>query len=152
MEFEDLDEKVEWEAKRVAAAFGVETFEVMESGGEERDYRGKLGTTPMHWSVHKTELTFIYVVIGYTTDYVERSISLLKVPSIDDETEWDFSLTLRSNPEFHHLFARGLYRLGLEDEYVLSQLPQLSAHEKLEFRLSLPREFWPQTWLDEQAK
>jgi hypothetical protein len=38
--------------------------------------------------------------------------------------------------------------LNFEDESVLSQLPPLTAHEKLELRLSLPREFWPQKWAD----
>ncbi|BCM88420.1 hypothetical protein IAD21_00251 [Abditibacteriota bacterium] len=117
----------------------------------ERDYRGNLGTTPIAWSVDKTELTFIHIVIGYTVEYAERSISLLKVPSIHDEIEWDFSLTLHPNSEFHDLFARVLYRLGFEEESVLSQLPTLSMHEKLELRLSMPREFWPKQWLDEEA-
>ncbi len=44
--------------------------------------------------------------------------------------------------------ARGLYRLGFDEPAILAQLPQLSAHEKLELRLSMPREFWPQRWLE----
>ncbi len=48
--------------------------------------------------------------------------------------------------------ARGLYCLGTDDSEALEQFyPAFSFHEKLELRLSLPREFWPQTWLDEEA-
>lgn len=50
------------------------------------------------------------------------------------------------------LLARGLYRLGFEDEDVLAKLNHpLSSHEKMELRLSLPREFWPKMWLAEEA-
>ena len=48
------------------------------------------------------------------------------------------------------LMKRGLYCLGFEDEEVFTQLNcSLTAHERLELRLSLPHEFWPQKWLDE---
>ena len=47
------------------------------------------------------------------------------------------------------LMARGLYRLGLGED-VLSQLPALSADEKMEIRLSFPREFWPRRWLNKE--
>ena len=47
--------------------------------------------------------------------------------------------------------ARGIHRLGIEEEYVWGQLNVIfTAHEKMELRLSMPREFWPQKWMDEE--
>ena len=37
------------------------------------------------------------------------------------------------------------------DEGGLAELPPLSAHEQLELRLSMPREFWPKALPDEKA-
>jgi hypothetical protein len=67
----------------------------------------------------------------------------------DEEVGW----WLDPLPQFHEFIARGLYRLGIEDEDILSQLNHpFTAHEKLELRLSMPREFWPQKWLDEERE
>ncbi len=45
--------------------------------------------------------------------------------------------------QLHERMARGLYRLGIDDEDIVTQFNySLSAHEKLELRLSLSREFW----------
>lgn len=66
-----------------------------------------------------------------------------------EEGRWHYSVSPKSSHGEKRI-ARALYRLGVEDQSVLSQFPQLSAHEKLELRFSLPREFWPKTWLDEE--
>ena len=41
-----------------------------------------------------------------------------------------------------HQARRAIWNEMLEDETFLS------AHEKMELRLSMPREFWPKRWLD----
>jgi hypothetical protein len=57
-----------------------------------------------------------------------------------------------NSPQCNTLFICGLYRLGLDDENdPRATHCSLSAHEKLELRLSMPREFWPQKWIDEEA-
>lgn len=72
----------------------------------------------------------------------------------DNPTLLFFERKLESEGVNLDLMARGLYRLEFEAkekvEDVLSQLPELTAHEKLELRPSFPREFWPQKWLDEE--
>jgi hypothetical protein len=47
--------------------------------------------------------------------------------------------------------ARVLFKLGHDTSFIEEHFDTLSAHEKLELRLSMPREFWPQKWLDEEA-
>ena len=55
-----------------------------------------------------------------------------------------------NNSVYNEQMARGLYRLGIEDEEVLGRLNcPLTFHEQLELRHSMLREFWPAKWLDE---
>ncbi len=46
--------------------------------------------------------------------------------------------------------ARVLFKLGHDLSFIEEHFDTLSAHERLELRLSLPREFWPKKWLDEE--
>lgn len=47
---------------------------------------------------------------------------------------------------------RALYKLGYEGQSIDQALGcSLSNHEKMEIRLGFPREFWPKTWLGEEA-
>ncbi|RYF51008.1 MAG: hypothetical protein EOO38_04295 [Cytophagaceae bacterium] len=47
--------------------------------------------------------------------------------------------------------ARVLFKLGHDLSFIEEHFDTLSAHEQMELRLSMPREFWPQKWLDEEA-
>jgi hypothetical protein len=144
MEYEDLKERMDEEARRVAAAFGLETLELVDED-RNRDYRGELGPTLIQWTVDSDTIAFSHIAIGWNVD-----ASLLEVWPVGQERQWD--LTPSPLHQFNDLMVRGLYCLGFEDEGVLSQLPPLSNHEKLELRLSLPREFWPQKWRDEEGE
>lgn len=62
---------------------------------------------------------------------------------------WEFINWDKPVHPLHERMSRALYCLGFDNETISSQLPHLSAHEKLELRLGLPREFWPQKWLRE---
>lgn len=141
MEFENVSEQVEWEARRVAAAFGVKTFEVVLTEWM-RNYWGEAGNTRISWDIDARTNTFFSIQVGTGGCEVNFDLDAPK------EGWWFFP-----NPIFHDLMARGLYRLGFEDEGVMRELKHpLTAHEKLELRLSLPREFWPKTWLDEEGE
>lgn len=59
---------------------------------------------------------------------------------------------ISSNDPSNALMSRGLYCLGFENPAIMSQLSPLSAHEKLELRLSMPREFWPPQWWAEEMR
>ena len=48
--------------------------------------------------------------------------------------------------------ARVLFKLVYDVTLIENRFAILSAHEKLELRLSVPREFWPQKWLDEEPE
>lgn len=139
MEFEDVRKKIEWEAPRVAAAFGIK-----------------------EWNIELQSDHFILTGIGeglismtyhWPPDGLLREGLLPRLWIGDQDAAQTCWTTGRrvglGRPAYNELAARGLYRLGFEDEPILSQLPQLSAHEKVELRLSMPREFWPQKWLDE---
>lgn len=69
---------------------------------------------------------------------------------------WQLVPRRTRNREKDQWLARGLYCLGIDDESVWRELlevgVELSAHEKLELGLELPREFWPTRWIEEAEK
>jgi hypothetical protein len=140
MEFEDVSEEVDWEARRVAAAFGlVEWDEQGESCGD------------LFSSSRKQDFE-----VRCCIDNQARLFDL-HIENVDDPTTIYCDVELQpefycvpcfGNPSYNELMARGLYRLGFDDPALSSQLPELNAHEKLELRLSMPCEFWPKTWQD----
>ncbi len=48
--------------------------------------------------------------------------------------------------------ARVLYKLGHSIEWIEANFDTITAHEQLELQRELPREFWPQRWLEEEGK
>ena len=142
MGIEDVDER---EARRVAAAFGVREWN---TDGDSFSIRG----------VGEAGLVVVCGIDSDTAKFVgvqingpDRKISHLYddsrflQPSATTQPLWNCSFS----PTTAYSMARGLYRLGFEDESILSQLPSLSAHEQMELRLSMPREFWPKSRLEE---
>jgi len=143
---------VEKEAKRVAMAFGVrEAWKLI-------PYKTRMRTIEV--------FTYTSVMLYPKSRFVElievqfckASNKLVCVdigfPPSGPCIIWhpQCHLWVGSCSDANELMSHGLYKLGFEDESVLSQLPSLSAHERLELRLSLPREFWPVTWLEEVVK
>lgn len=147
MEFEDVGQKIEFECMRVAAAFVVEKWDLQKPPPlwYEYAYEGlnEVRAVPVRWYLDMTSTHRVFVEtveVGKASGY-----SLFYQNEEEKEREaWPFALA------FDEVMVRGLYCLGIEDEKVLAELPQLSAHEKLELRLSMPHEFWPQKWLDEE--
>ncbi|RYX82865.1 hypothetical protein EON83_17295 [bacterium] len=139
----DLESKavsgtVEHEAARVAVTFGVGEWKTTEYPTAHRHFGwGSGARLPIDWIINFEEGVRLTVL---SVGSFERCCQLAFYWG-----EWD----IRLNPKYDTAMARGLYCLGFEDEAILSQLPPLSAHEKLELRLGMPREFWPQKWLDE---
>jgi hypothetical protein len=153
MEFEDVSEKMEWKARRVAAAFQVNNPTI----GPWHEFTPKIirvldardrGYEMMVWFYEDhtyfcfdegKELSIIVKEGVVTTIFDERTVK--------EEQEGVPIVPLAP-------IGRGFYKLGydyslLEERF---RVQLLSAHEKLELRLSMPREFWPQKWLEEEAK
>ncbi|RYX82154.1 hypothetical protein EON83_20770 [bacterium] len=148
MEIKDLKEKVEWEAQRVAAAFGgVEWHpDLSFCPPEQVEYRGKLNDFDFGCRFDESG-RLVSISIDYFDEGRYRTTRIVK----DDLGQWHGHY----RPGARVLMARGSYCLGIEEEQILAGYGEpylLSAHEKLELRLSMPREFWPQKWLDEQAQ
>lgn len=145
MEPEDLSERIEWQTRRVAAAFGVKEWgqvtEEVEHGVTA--FTGLIGEQKVTWAI--MDRTGLYAGVGVTNfDSDDSYVSVVQ----NNEGAWYTGL---SSNRHNELMVRGLYRLGFEDEGVLAELNHpLTAHEKLELRFSLPREFWPQRWRDEE--
>ncbi|BCM93176.1 hypothetical protein IAD21_05064 [Abditibacteriota bacterium] len=153
---------VEREARRVAAAFGAETFEAVSL--EPRsfvhfqkvgrvlsrmalDFEGISGDTPLSWTLDAESGELLSVEIGPLGDRDQCELYLGEAYSAP--SEWHLHL----QKPFATKLAYGLYCLGFEDEAVLAKLNQpLSHHEQMELRLSLSREFWPQQWTEETPK
>lgn len=148
MESEDVKAKVDWEERRVAAAFGVARW--------ERDYTPwRTGLAPTGQVVQvefcMESPTIRRLMIGI---YTQESGDLGDTCSVWIERKDPAQRTYPSreiNVCYNEIMARGLYRLGIEDEEWIAPLNHpLTAHEKLELRKTMPREFWPQKWLDEE--
>ena len=142
MEFEGLSEEVQWELKRVGAAFGIREW-IVDDGPNQVNgvsYEGAVVSCGVDLNTAR--------FIGVQVKGPNNATSI-----IYDEGWIHSSPQSFWNCEFHpvtsSLMFRGLYRMGF-DESVLNQLPALTAHEKLELRLSMPREFWPRKWLEEE--
>lgn len=151
MEFEDVKAKMAWEvgreALRVAAAFGVKTFEKEELPAydairENRvvcHYKGLSGTVLIEWVLDKRSGRLESIEIGaYDACYLMRL----------SHNKWRY----RAHAVFSQQLVTGLYSMGFDEPEALQQLPQLTAHEQLECRLALPRELWPQKWLEQEAE
>lgn len=143
MESEVLGEKVEWEARRVAAAFGLGEWneDVWYMHSHDSLFSGTRGELEVSWRI-SPQAVAVHLRVGH--GQFEDCIVTWR------EFAWKLTAS-RLHQSYNEFMVRGLYCLGIEDEEVFSELnPSLSFHEKLELRLSLPREFWPAKWLDEK--
>ncbi len=138
------------ESCRVAAAFGVRFFRPLTLWPDKRKMDTHFsGRTREHveitWvlDLPSAQWTTLYVFGGGGPD--ERYCS------VDRDGESHF-LCPHIDPQYNEIMGRALYCLGFGDEDILAELPELSAHEKLELRLSMPREFWLNAWLDEETR
>lgn len=138
-----MNERVEWEAKRVAAAFGVQEWDEQV----------------------KTREDFVSIVSNSDFSFVCCIDNQACITSLTIEDAQDVTVSCHVNflpegyclpclevPSYNERMVRGLYRLGLEEPSLIAELPTLSAHEKLELSLSLPREFWPKAWIEKEAE
>ena len=125
---------LEWEVQRIATAFGVdEVTMVRRIWGVH--YEGLCGDVPVTWEIGDPNARVKNIYAG---DRSYCGVFLSK-------GQWEFE----PGQEGHEQIARGIYCLGIEKDEIWEHLPALTAHDKLELRLSMPREFWPQKWIDE---
>ncbi len=125
----------QWEVQRVAVAFDVDSVTVVRRITGVH-YEGLCSDVLVTWELGDPNARVKSIQVG------ERSYCGVYLSS--GQWEWE------PGREGHEQIARGLYRLGFEDEGVLSQLDSpLTGHDKIELRLSMPREFWPPKWIEE---
>lgn len=147
MESEDVIKKMQFEARRVAAAFGVERWEdcfadIHRLGLEGYSYSSESG---LEWGVSANGPD--YITVHWQNGGAEIWFDKGTITSIELKEH----IELEEHVDRHWL-ARGLYQLGFENEGLLILLPALTTHEKAELRLNFPREFWPQKWIDEDGE
>jgi hypothetical protein len=173
MEFEDLNEKVDWEAQRVAVSIGanefrlvayeyahVSPFENVSCSATHARYVGLCGQSKIGWTIvaEGNSLEDVRLVVLQSIQIGECMVYRKAIDSTNLDLvwgPWDRFETSRSQVSFREHMVHTLYRLGIgiEDEGWLAPMNVfLSAHEKLELRLSMPREFWPKKWLNEEAQ
>jgi hypothetical protein len=172
MKFEDVSEKIEWEARRVATAIDADEYQLVDYeyahvspfkhvsySATHARYIGLWGKRKIGWLfvAEGDNLQDIRLVV---LQHMKNSKCMVYRKAIDATNRellwgpWDKLETETSDSQmlFREHMVRTLYRLGIEmeDEQWLAPLNvSLSHHEKLELRLSMPREFWPKKWLDE---
>ncbi|RYX80244.1 hypothetical protein EON83_29545 [bacterium] len=145
MEFENLSEHAKHEARRVAAAFELETWSQTPPYPADLyvEFEGYVGGILVDWDVDNTGQIGAVGVKSKDNDWIQV-INYAEYGWRFDE-EWRG----QANPILKNFFACGLYRLGIERENLFTFLGQsFTAHEKLELRVSMPREFWLKEWFD----
>lgn len=159
MESKALSEQIEYECRRIAAAFGVKEWHLTEGERPFLRYEGRFYQSDnvwewVTWELNPIDGALFSLEIGDYGGWC-RVYDLLLVSEEyralhpDKDKYW----MLNYNPHFQERLARGLYRLGFEDKDVLAELDRpFSAHEQMELRLPMPRELWPQKWLDEEME
>jgi hypothetical protein len=133
---------IEWEAQRVAAAFGVREWgeDVWFMHSTASHFVGSKAGLEVVWRINP-EGAAIYFRVG--SGEIEDCIVAWR------QTRWGITPSY-VHGRYNEEMARGLFCLGYEDEDVFATLHiSLSAHEQLELRLEMPREFWPLKWLEE---
>lgn len=144
MESEDVTEKTEWQVRMVVAGFEVKEWKKEES---ETVWVFKGHTwrlIPVLWTIDKGSGHWAKMSVGSGPDEAWFEIDQATATA-------DFRL---GNPQCNELLMQGLYRLGVDSNDLLREFSVglFSAHQIMELRLSLPREFWPQKWIDEEAQ
>lgn len=133
MESPVLNEQVEWEMRRVAVAFGMQ------------EWTHYYANPVWHCTGRADKKQFAWQLSAQTLKLTSLSIAEKGARTTLAYFLPDLGMRSGSN---NALMSRGLYCLGIETENTSVQLPTLSAHEKMELRLSMPHEFWPQKWID----
>ncbi len=148
MEFEVLSEEVEWECKRVVAAFGVTGWTQRNLHKESELLFDATGESfRVMWWISSLPLAPILLLAIEVRPPRGREGKATWLTSYESNFQYEVREVGESTRE---LMARGLYCLCVENQNISDQLPALSAHEKLELRLSMSREFWPQKWFEEE--
>lgn len=141
---------IDWEAQRVAVAFGATTFERTNRHVENRtEFAAMIGDRLLEWQLDQSG-QLRHIALGNSEATQDVQLFFDRWPTNQHEGMW----VVRPHANYNEQMVRGLFRLGIttEDGGELALLNySLTAHEKLELRLSMPHQFWPQNWLDEEA-
>ncbi|RYX80949.1 hypothetical protein EON83_26435 [bacterium] len=152
MEFEDVSEEMQRDARRIAVAFG-------------RKSKKNIEVYPDRF----IDLGVDFASIRMAFRYRNNGLKTVVAHFLRGE-QWRISLETGfsgNGKNFQYVRSDGLhmngdalapemmvaiYKLGLDLEPLQRVFNlTLTYHEQLELRLSMPREFWPQKWLDEEV-
>lgn len=121
------------ESSRIATAFGVQSYTTL---WEHRHLycEAKVNQFDVSWTVEPQPLRFSCIMLEHGFK--------------NCEIYWNHGYRVYwSKPEFVPFLVSGLFRLGFKDWGIFDyHLNCLTAHEKVELMLSVPREYWPQKW------
>lgn len=156
----ELSRAIHWEARRVAEAFGIKDWSSVpvvgsatrfgftgecggidgEDGSRQEEAGGQVGVALL-WMV-APGVRVDYLCLG--DSLADQECSLLYDRTLD---RWKLCSQLRHA----HLLACGLYCLGIVADTLAVEFDlELSLEQKEQLRLTLPREFWPKAWLEEE--
>lgn len=143
------NKEIEPDARRVAAAFGIEAFGFYWDKSDWY-YQGYSHGVLVSWILDERSGELCLVAVGEGSKQCvvsrEREFNWGRPPWGD---AWEFEPL----PRYHSLMARGLYLLNFESTPILDQLnAPLSHHEQIQCRLEMPREFWPANWMEHTNK
>jgi hypothetical protein len=145
-----LTDFVAFETQRVATAFRIEQLKLEEEREDYLRFSGLFegGLHRLEWNIGEGGVFGFYWSERYETDSWRYGLQITSAPKAPaPRNRWRLYGGLSG--KYNELAARGLCRLGFDDEDILRQLPGITAHEQLELRRSMPREFWLQKWFDE---
>lgn len=165
MEPEIVSEDWDWEVRRVAAVFGAKDKPKMSIGGPFVSADACFGPNEdyLEWKFIRPIGSvlipyWIYLKVAQKSDdgvnWADKDDwpSYSQINYFQSRGVWYREAFGEFQDKMSHSLVRGLYCLGFEDSVINIVNYPLTSHEKLELRLSLPREFWPQKWLDEETE
>lgn len=130
-----------FEVRRVAAALGCANWFEVNGSQFERRFEGVTASgRKVNWWV-----SYYPAVEGI--GFCEKRHAIHR-EAFGQIGPWHVGKKLDS--EEATFLARTLYCLGVEEQGVWDELKNpLTAHDKIELRLTLPQEFWPSLWREE---
>ncbi|RYX83805.1 hypothetical protein EON83_12705 [bacterium] len=139
MEIESLEGKMERQTRLIASAFGVEKWEQEDADIAQNYWGNNARLVPIRWSIDKDCALLNRVGVGQESDEAWLAI--------DNTNHYaDFRI---GSPEYNRTLVHGLYCFAFDSDELWREFGvSLSMHEKIELRLSMPREFWPQMWFE----
>lgn len=152
MESPAISERVRGEARRIAAAFGLESFK-RDTDRTAYIFIGQLfDSLSIRFLVNSATLQLEWIAVNHIKRRGQWHDEVFCWFTFTDG-ELTVDVVDFNSPHLAAALVAGIYRLGFDKDEVWGELRvSLTAHEKLELRRDFPREYWPQNWIDEETR